>query len=216
MTVTDFPWNPDDPLARVPKSTDRAGETTKAHQSLIHYWELGPGRSLAKLVVGYQSQPKDSPKQPPTRMLSTLKGWSVRHCWQARVARRVELWRLEMDEALREHRLTVLEQDWEHGQRLRSLAGEILDAAPAFVRRKSKRGKPQVIVDGVVTEPGEPTVTTLALDSVALHRIEKLASEMTRLASEMETERAGAKVDVTSGGKPIVFEVKGIDLEKDI
>lgn len=81
-----FSWDYDAPLVRV------KGETSKASQALWDYAQMGAGRSLAKLIEAYQSDPEGTPDpareaQPPTTRLRTLKAWSVRYDWQARVAR---------------------------------------------------------------------------------------------------------------------------------
>jgi hypothetical protein len=57
-------------------------ETPRALQAYGDYLALGATRSLLALVERYQSQTKPG---PPTRLLSTLKGWSASHQWQARV-----------------------------------------------------------------------------------------------------------------------------------
>jgi len=55
--VTDFPWNPDDPLARVPTFVNgNRAESLRAQAALLDYWGMGPGRSLAKLHRRYEGQ----------------------------------------------------------------------------------------------------------------------------------------------------------------
>ena len=69
-------WSEDTPLSRIPN------ETQKAHDALMDYFLMGAGRSLDKLVRKYT---KSAPK-PPTIHLTTLKNWSTRNHWQARIA----------------------------------------------------------------------------------------------------------------------------------
>ena len=71
-----FEFDHADPLALA------GGETQRANLALRDYALLGPGRSLARLVECYQT----APKPPPTRRLETVKDWSARFAWQARVA----------------------------------------------------------------------------------------------------------------------------------
>ncbi len=59
-------------------------ETNKSRQAFEDYYNMGPGRSIHKLLALYQSQPKTR----PTRHVSTLKSWSRFHDWQNRVAER--------------------------------------------------------------------------------------------------------------------------------
>ncbi len=50
------------------------------------YYELGPNRTLARLASNYRRATGDQ----PTRSLGTLKGWSTRWQWAARVETRVQ------------------------------------------------------------------------------------------------------------------------------
>lgn len=70
--MADHPWDRRDPLARV------APETHAANMALRDYHAMGPARSLDRLAARYQSDTKPTP-------LRTLKGWSTRFAWQARV-----------------------------------------------------------------------------------------------------------------------------------
>ena len=59
-------------------------ETNKARKAFDDYFNMGPGRSIQKLHVLYQSQPNSR----PTRHISTLKSWSTKHGWQKHVQQR--------------------------------------------------------------------------------------------------------------------------------
>ena len=59
-------------------------ETNRSRQAFEDYYNMGPGRSIHKLLALYQSQPKTR----PTKHVSTLKSWSTTHGWQNRVAER--------------------------------------------------------------------------------------------------------------------------------
>lgn len=61
----------------------KEGESSKAVQACNDYLRMGPGRSLQKLHHIYT---ESTPEQPPTKELRTLKEWSRRYDWQARVA----------------------------------------------------------------------------------------------------------------------------------
>ena len=184
MTMNPQPvrWSPDNPLQR------GKGETRKAAQALRDYAMLGAARSLVKLRRRYLD---GDVLEPPTRSLTTLQHWSAQHEWQRRVAiwedleaeRRVERWRERRDE--------LAELDWQHGKRLRELASKIMDAAPAFVRRREKR---ETLPDGT-----QRLTVTVALDTVALTRIEKLASDLQRLAAELPTARVNVSRDWRGG-----------------
>lgn len=68
-----------DPLARL------RGESKKANQALRDYCLMGPGRSLRNLLALYRDQ-STTARQPPTRRLSTLRSWSSKYEWQARLS----------------------------------------------------------------------------------------------------------------------------------
>lgn len=60
-----------------------AVESSRARQAFLDYSSLGGGRSLELLVDRYRTQ--IAPEAPPTRRLETLKRWSARFGWQARL-----------------------------------------------------------------------------------------------------------------------------------
>ncbi len=59
-------------------------ETNKSRQGFEDYFQMGPQRSLEKLLAQYRIYPEDS----PTLHIFTLKKWSSTHGWQERVAQR--------------------------------------------------------------------------------------------------------------------------------
>lgn len=60
---------------------DEPRETEAAARGYADYLALGEGRSLARLLQVYQESAAD----PPTLSLGTLKDWSEKYHWQARV-----------------------------------------------------------------------------------------------------------------------------------
>ncbi len=60
-------------------------ETNKARKAFEDYFNMGPGRSIKKLVRFYN---KPTMKSPPTKHFSTLAKWSTNHGWQKRVQQR--------------------------------------------------------------------------------------------------------------------------------
>lgn len=65
------------------------GETIKAHSALMDYFLMfeDRDRSLEKLRRRYA---ESTPEKALTVHLRTLKGWSARYHWQARIARQIE------------------------------------------------------------------------------------------------------------------------------
>lgn len=81
-------FDQDTPLSRI------KGETIKAHNALMDYFLMGGGRSFNKLFDRWeriQKSPEPYPKEPPTKRVQTLKDWSSRYHWQARIARQTEI-----------------------------------------------------------------------------------------------------------------------------
>lgn len=74
-------FDKDNPLNRI------KGETIKAHNALMDYFLMGAKRSLAKLHQKYTNTTLNT---PPTLHIETLKIWSSRWSWQARIAQQAE------------------------------------------------------------------------------------------------------------------------------
>jgi hypothetical protein len=126
VATAEFEWEREDPLAWV-RGTGPAGESRKAHDALLEYAKMGSERSLRKLHERFLEmaavreqweqetvkQPSSTPQAvfgapppgPPTKRLSTINTWSVRHAWQARIARWEVLERRRALEKLDEERL---------------------------------------------------------------------------------------------------------------
>ncbi len=66
-------------------SPQRPRESTKAAQAFADYVDLGPDRFIRNLHGQYLKRHQADPKPPPTQRLKTLKEWSSRFQWQARI-----------------------------------------------------------------------------------------------------------------------------------
>lgn len=181
-----FIWDTKDPLAKSP------GETLRANQALRDYANMGAGRSLSSLQELYRARVRQNMAEPipgspsesvPTQAIFTLKEWSSRYQWQARLEVLQELQRQEEEELWRERRIQVRQQDWQQGEELRKLVGKILDEAPNFIKTRRR------IIRG---EEGErdKEIITLALDTSLLVRAAKLASALQRLSAGLEVSRS--------------------------
>jgi len=184
--MTNFTWDANAPLAR------GVEESTKACQALQDYIDMGAGRSLAKLAETYQAIPEDAPESPPTKHLRTLKGWSSRFEWQARLDRYLEL-EMKRREAVRQARRDALEDaDWNMGQELRDKVGEFLGVMSSFRTRKVRNttapdGTPlRIIIEAFSATPSQ------------LAHMAKVASDLQRLSTDSPTENinlGGAALD---------------------
>lgn len=199
-------WDIAEPLKRA------QGETKRANQALRDYAALGVGRSIDKLHARYIAN--ESQIEPPTKSRHTLAGWSIRYDWQRRVAEYDRQEEEAFEQQRREWRRQLIEQDWEHGQRLRELSEKILAAAPSFIRRREKIEK---LPDG-----GERRIITVALDANALARVEKLASDLQRLAAGEPTANVkitdwrGEIADMLRRGEISVDDLRGELDEREI
>lgn len=164
-------FDPEKPLARL------RNEPLKHHAALLDYYKLGEGRSLAKLQECY----REAPNLPPTKRLKSLKTWSVRYMWQARIAAQKLLDDAEDARIWAERRRNVREADYQQAERLRDLANRMLDESPDFIKRKEK------FIKG---EDGEPDqlIVTLEINSRLLIDAAKLSSDLARRAAGMETD----------------------------
>lgn len=97
-------------------------ESAPARAAFETYWDLGNGRSLQALLKRFQSVP-----EPPTTRLQTLKEWSARYHWQARIAER-ELSLAEKAEAqMVEDRVREKRERLERARLLYKTGQEVLD-----------------------------------------------------------------------------------------
>jgi len=182
--MTDFTWDKDNPLARNP------GETRKANDALLDYWAMGSGRSLAKVDKKYTDA---TPETRPTSNLRTLKGWSTKYKWQARVDQTKALRDAEDEQIKSEWRRQVLIEDHDLGGELRDLALAILGEGPKYLKttRRQVKGARETIVDKdgktriVQLEP-DREIITVALDGHLMVRVAKLASELQRQSAGID------------------------------
>lgn len=181
------------PLTRI------TGETQRANDALNHYYLMGSGRSFEKLIERYQDVTKSGLDKPPTKRLNTLKEWSVKFQWQARIAAQKEIEDARMLATWEERRLKTREQDWSQSEKLRDIANQILAEAPKFTTAKRQ------FVPGRDGQP-DREIITLALNGQLAIRAIDLAVKLARLAAEMETDKH--KVEHSGpGGAPMQFTI---------
>lgn len=178
MIMNNFTWNLKAPLERA------KGVGRRANQALRDYAMMGTGRSLRKLLKRYRGQKADNPQtELPTVKWGTLSGWSCKYDWVARVDAWTAIKQEEEETEWKERQRQIRQQDWSHGQQLREMAAKILEAAPAFIKRRERieQGEPDAQGHRVDTK-----IITVALDGHLLTKLEKLASDLSRRAAKME------------------------------
>ena len=128
----------------------RPGESRWAHKALMDYCEMGAKRNLRGLQARYleearrwqeaQQKGQGEAQKPPTRQLSRLKKWSVRHEWVKR-AQAYDDWQLRVKG---ENKITAIE---EQAQREITAGQALMASGERVVRELIKR-----IADGRLTE----------------------------------------------------------------
>ena len=186
-----FKFDEANPLARVVAVRESTrGESRAAHQALLdnYAWRC----TLRAQIERYQSEEsrRDS-TNPPTTSLLTLSRWSGLYSWEIRK----NLQKAIDQEAERlmwlERRAQARELDWNQGGKLRNLADEIINEGPKFIKEWSE------IEDGVI-------IKYKALSADAMVKVAKLASDLQRLASGLETGRVG--VDLSKSSEDLTDE----------
>lgn len=195
-----FEWSAAEPLARA--RTEKVNPNTALHD----YYLMGPDRSLRKLCERYRAVGPDGPA-PPTRRMTTLRRWSVRYHWQARVEAETDLENGRRRQRRQRWREQVDDEDWSLGGELRQLARQILEQGPTYLKtqRRFIRGAKEQIegADGktytVSVEP-DREIITVGLNLPIAIRAAKLASDMQRGAAGV--------------GRRSAYETWNIDLQE--
>lgn len=128
-------------------------ETPKAKQAWNDYLAMGPGRSLEKLAIMYQTYTGKA----PTVHLRTLKAWSVAHCWQRRLEEIAEAERqaiVARGIAEKQNRVDALGERWQLMRqvvqaRAKEMASEVAGGTTGLLVRQAKLVK----VYGTLSEP---------------------------------------------------------------
>lgn len=198
-----------DPLAR------RAGVRQYMNDALRDYYEIGSGRSLAKLHAAYTLAADANPTtvaswqsrgpEPPTTNLRNLEKWSSRHNWQDRVAARAKMDAESRDTRRLEARVRIEDEALEDADALRAMLRASLQEVRAQL---SKIGLE--VGAGV---DGEPSVTvTVDVDSLnkattALDRLDQVARRSLGLPEHI----TASDVDMTSDGQPLHIKLQWDD-----
>jgi hypothetical protein len=174
------PWPEDDPLGRI------KGETAKHHRALNDYAQLGAGRSLTKLLDHWKHQ--DRPEPAPTRQLRTLKTWSAKYHWQARLAAWTAHRTAEERAIWAERERAARLRNWETAEAAQTLVLEaLIEQAPRLIR-SSRREVRQP--DGSVRE-----IVTIGLDATALARLGDYGLKVQEAALQTQRQAAGTEDD---------------------
>lgn len=169
-------------------------ESIKANSALNDYFLLGDGRSLVNL---HQKYTKAAPEQAPTRHLRTLKEWSAKYAWQARIARQEELVKHQEREEWATRQEDLRKREWKIAMAALDKAEQMLNFPLAeFEKTTQKSQSPDgktVIENVTIVKPAR----WLFVDAA---RVLREASRVARLATGQETENTKHSGEVTQIG----------------
>jgi hypothetical protein len=180
INPTDPQWDEDDPLGRI------KGETAKHHRAINDYAQLGAGRSLTKLIKHWARHP--TPEPTPTKHLRTLKLWSAKYQWQARIAAWAAQRTAEERLIWQERELAARTQNWEIAEAAAAIVLEtLIEQAPRLIRSSRREVKQP---DGKIRE-----IVTVGLDAQALARLGDYQLKAQAAALGTDRKAAGTQED---------------------
>ena len=182
-----------------PQDESAMRESTQARAAFEDYYNLGHKRTLMSLVEGYRNRTEADPS-PPTRRKATIKGWSAKHRWQARVALRdAEIAKIQFD-AIRARAQEAGYAHWpKRVQDLMELGELLLDE----IKTEEKRWLPDVkqIGSGKQTERVDIVRFNSALIEQFRKTLDDIAAEMgERQRSLALTGKDGGPIELLDHG----------------
>ena len=166
------------------------GESKKAYTAFGDYCQMGAGRSLSLLVNQYQTNTKPI---PPTKNITSLKVWSSRYEWQARVTQYDRAVQMEAEAKAAAYRASILEQGYavQH-ERVKAL-NELAELLLWELRKEDKRWVKDV--KGIGKDDRYERVEIVRFNAPL---IDQFRGALDDLAKETE----GRKLQHEVGGKP--------------
>jgi hypothetical protein len=175
-------WDTNNPLAKI------KDESVKANRALNDYALMGPRRTLVSLLARYTSDDNQ-----PTAHLETLKNWSRRHHWQARVARWQDIEHEQRQSAERlkwlERQVQVREESFELAQALQSRAREMLQwplSRDRVVTRQVKTPGGTIYEEAVIKEPARWSASDIAKFADVAVKLGRLATGLPDSVSQVD------------------------------
>lgn len=171
------------------------GETKTANHALREYCRMGPGRSIRNVRERLNAEINagafrvknggNTEKIKPYATTRTFENWSSRNHWVARAAAFDLLEEQERASKWRERRESVREKDYQVADNLRTIATDIITAAPNFIRSTRRRVRGETIKnpDGTETRAPDTILVVTALDGDLLIKLLDLASKLQRSAA---------------------------------
>ncbi|MEE8176488.1 MAG: hypothetical protein V3T65_00660 [Acidobacteriota bacterium] len=177
-----FPVDPADPLRR------SGVESVRANAAFRDYVAMGEGRSLEKLLAAYIH--RASTEQLPSLKLNTLKKWSQRHAWQARLAAWEATQHAIEEDRWSKRREELRLDDFALGAKLRDMVLDFLEVLPLVIEGRRIKAGERIIVDPQtrekIREIGYVQYVRMNATPAQLGQAARAASELQRLAAGME------------------------------
>jgi len=195
MANNEIVWDPANPLSRAD------GESQKSNSALNDYWLMGSGRSLEKLMALYLNPTGTLLKEPPTKKINTLKTWSQKHGWQARIAIQKEI---DDAIALERYRERHMSSDEVLGRLADQARADLADFAEVASAKDLKKLEQSPLVKRVVTTTrtltnGEEITKTI----IELHDAQK-ALEMLGKYHSLFTDKVDVQGSMNIKGYQVV------------
>jgi hypothetical protein len=189
--MTDF--DPEAPLNRI------KGESKKSNAGLMDYFLMGAGRSLQKLANQYTHEVASNPQaKPPTTKYNTLITWSLRHHWQARIARQTEIDNEIALEQFRQRHMTGPEVIARLSDMGRADMAEFADVrSPADLEGKHSHVVKKIVVQARKHKDGTITAKT----TIELHDAQGALEKLARHHGLFRD-----RLDITSGEQPFTID----------
>lgn len=182
-------------------------ETAKAKQAFEDYFQLGPKRSLQKLLTEYEKRHQTATKPPPTLRLRTLKTWSREHGWQERIEEREREVALAALEKIKE---TATQTGYAVFQKRIADLNELAELLLEEINTEKKRWLPDVKGIGS-SQFGTYERVDITRFNASL--IEQFRKTLDDIAAEMGERVKGVKVVGEDGGPLTIKVVRGVSMD---
>lgn len=178
-------------------------ESASAFRAFTDYCHLGTRRSIVKLHKAYLETEKQNQwannklsEMPPTTMLKTLQGWSMKYKWQARVKQYdeyiIEKTRVESER----RRQAVIDNGWRDYDNAVTRYHELLERSKLHTRRTV----------GFVNDPDNPgekikviTLQIPAKDELAIAKLRKEIELLGRAAAGLPPDNRQIRIGNIEG-----------------
>jgi hypothetical protein len=168
----------------------------------MDYFLMGAGRSFTKLFGQWERIKEDTkpyPKEPPTRRFQTLKDWSSKFNWQARISRQSEI---DNEIAIEQYRQRYMSEA-EVMARLADMGrADMADFSDVRQPEDLKNIKQSPLVKKlIITERKSGDDTEITKTTIELHNAQKALELLGK-----DFGRFKDRLDITTGDQPFTID----------